>query len=587
MSDIKQTKKEKQSFAVRFEITKRKVITSILAAFAAPFLILIYSSFTVYFSNAEELVFTFSDFAPMYIIGFFLLFILLFVSLILTRKRAHNILFAVFSAIAICGYVQTFFTTLTFKGLPGDGNKRASTLLMDIINAALWVLAIAAFIILCAFVKKSSLFKQITSLLLVLITVIQVFSLIPSSITYASNPSNRFENEKVYYLSTKNLLELSSKENIVVFVLDTFDRDYIVEYMESDPDALDGLDGFTYYDDNIAAYPRTFPGTTSILTGMTTDFSLTRDEYFSEAYKNSQLFKDLKSNDYKINLYMPNYYAYNNADVFLDVAENISLAEGYEITHPVKLGTSMFLLSSYFWLPDAAKSQTIAASSFHESGEYISDAPMYYIDKSCDPDFYSQLTSQGLSLTDDKNVFSFIQLRGCHPPYAMNENCEEVSSRDTSSVQQTEGVFKIIKEYIRQMKELGIYDDATIIITGDHAGDDGWENVESYDHAMNTALLVKEKGSRNTGVSTSNAPVSQENFLAEIVKSAGLETDYDYGLSYSEIGENEENVRTHYFLRYTVSQKQDEVITYEITGDGRNFENWKEVDRYDVGYIYE
>lgn len=580
--------KLKRRFAERFDINKKKLILSLLAAFAAPFLILIYSSFTVFFNNSDELVFSFKDFALTYIIGFILAFALFFSILLLTRKRIHFILFSLFSGVAVCAYIQSLITTTTFKGLPGDGMASAPSLSKTIFNLSLWIVALATFVFFGAFFKKAAHARVIISFLLILITVMQVFSVIPSAISFASKPNDKFEKEKIYFLSNENKLELSSDENIVVFVLDSFDREMFIEYLDSDPNAPEDFDGFTYYDDNIASYPRTFPAVTSMLTGVHNDFSLNRKEYFSSAYGDAQFLDDLKANGYKINLYIPLYYGYDNADVLLEYADNTSVAEGYEITNPKKLSYRMFSLSSYFWLPEIIKSKIISTSSFQELGAYISDDTMHNIDNSHDPEFYNQLLTQKLSADEEQKVFTFLHIRGCHPPFAMNEDCEQVRANSVSSLQQTTGSFKILKEYIRQMKELGIYENSTIIITGDHAGDDGWENVSGYSHAMNTALLVKEKGAAGTKLVTSNAPVSQDNLQAEIVKSAGLTTSHDYGKAYSDIVENDETViRTHYFLRYTRSARRDEVVTYEIKGDGRKFENWKEVSRQDVGSIYD
>ncbi len=104
---------------------------------------------------------------------------------------------------------------------------------------------------------------------------------------------------------------------------------------------------------------------------------------------------------------------------------------------------------------------------------------------------------------------------------------------------------------------------------------------------MNTALLVKPKGAQGTEFTTSSAPVSQENFLAEIVKSASIKTDHDYGKAYSDISEDESITRSHYFITFTGSKRKDELVTYEITGKGSDLNNWKVIDRKEVGSIYD
>ena len=138
------------------------------------------------------------------------------------------------------------------------------------------------------------------------------------------------------------------------------------------------------------------------------------------------------------------------------------------------------------------------------------------------------------------------------------------------------------------MKTLGIYENSTIIITGDHAGPHAWTNdLTEYAQAMNTALLVKPKGAQGTKLAVSDAPVSQENFIAEIVKSANILTTQDYGKAYSDIAQEENITRTHYFITFTGSKRKDELVTYEIKGDGTNIDNWTIVERQEIGSIYD
>lgn len=577
-----------KTLAKKMEITKGKVLTSLLTSFALCFLLFIYSTFSVFFNNSEELYFSLMDFAKFYILIFAVCTFIGFAILLITKKRLHYILFSLASGVTICAYVQSFISNLTFKGLPGDGMTTPPSLAEKAINLAIWLIVIAVLVFFCTFFKKAAVVRRFIPLVLILVTVMQIFSLIPSAINHFTNNANKFKNSQLYVLTKENQLELSEEENIIVLVLDCLDREFFVEYTDAYPDAMDEFDGFTYYDDNIAAYPRTFPALTSMLTGKTNDFSLGRVDYFEEAYTDTNLLKDLKTNGYKINLYMPIYYGYDNADVFAKYADNVSLAEGYHIPSYMALTKRMLLLSSYFWAPKILKSNAISARALSSVGSFICEEQTYSVDDSSDPAFYQELLSDGLNTDSDKKVFTFMHLRGCHPPFTMNENCEQEVSGNVTSLQQTTGAFKIVKEYINQLKELGVYENSTIIITGDHSGAEGWGSTDYYSHSMNTALLVKPKGESGTAFKTSDAQVSQDNLLAEIVKSAELETAYDYGKAYSDITEEDITTRTHYLMRQkNLAGRQYELVTYNIIGDGRNFDNWKIVDTKTFEGLYD
>lgn len=104
---------------------------------------------------------------------------------------------------------------------------------------------------------------------------------------------------------------------------------------------------------------------------------------------------------------------------------------------------------------------------------------------------------------------------------------------------------EIIRRYLDEMKRLGVYDDATVVITGDHpwAVDD---HVEPTQPRL-TALFVKEAGAAEKPLRVSTAQVSQENLIPTLVKSAGLRTDRDFGTAYSEVPEGVDTERHHLF----------------------------------------
>ena len=77
-----------------------------------------------------------------------------------------------------------------------------------------------------------------------------------------------------------------------------------------------------------------------------------------------------------------------------------------------------------------------------------------------DPRFYEELTNRKLRVVDNgfKGDFRVLHLLGSHVPYVMDENAKTVAIDDSDLERQTLGAIKIVSEYIRQMKELGVYD---------------------------------------------------------------------------------------------------------------------------------
>lgn len=571
---------KQNNFLLRFfrkcNITKGKILTSLLAGFSIPFLVFISASFNVFFDNSVELGFGFGDFAPTFLMLFAVAFVVITLVLLLTKNRLHNLLFALSAALIFCYFVQTTITSMTFKGLPGDGNAPLPKQWWVIADLILWLVIFAVIIWFCVISSKATEAKKIVSILVCLVMVTQIIGLLISSVSFALVNSSDEEPSQMY-LTTENMFEVSENENVIVFIVDRFDRDFYTELKKSTPEILDEFDGFTCYDDNISKYPRTYPSITYLLTGMENDFSRNSADYFEDAYRNSAFLKDLKNNNYKVNLFIPYYYTYTNADVLSDTASNISVKEGHSIRSTSKFTKDMMKLSSYFWLPDKFKSKTIYSNAFYELVEFEGAAPEYSMDKSSDSAIYAEFDKNGLSVQNAQNTFTFIHLTGCHAPFTTDENGIYRGDGAVTSLQQTQGVFRFLGKYLRNLKDLGLYEDATIIITGDHGT--LTSDSQEYSDPNLTALLVKESGKAGTPLKTSQAPVSQDNLLASVVKSAGIETETDYGRAFDEISEDETLTRIHYFQKKNGSGTKDTNITYEITGSAKDFSNWKITDR--------
>ena len=205
---------------------------------------------------------------------------------------------------------------------------------------------------------------------------------------------------------------------------------------------------------------------------------------------------------------------------------------------------------------------------------------------------YDYLTENSLTTFDGEKNFAFVHISGCHMPNQYDANFGTPTKGEkydaTVSLKQS---FKIINLYLDQLKELGLYEDATIIITGDHGWHGGSDTTLPTDsgYSLVTTLLVKESGSHGSAIKTSKAPVMQSDILPTILRSEGIVTDVNLGKSVFEIPEDQVRVRKYNFqsLQYTNGELDYEVVEYEIVGRARDLGNWTIVDRYRVGDIYQ
>jgi hypothetical protein len=244
----------------------------------------------------------------------------------------------------------------------------------------------------------------------------------------------------------------------------------------------------------------------------------------------------------------------------------------------------MISLSLYRYLPLGLKDVLNVSSADFDKYVSFDTENDYEKYAASDADTYRMFRESGLYTQDEKNTFTFLHLNGCHSPYTMDEYGNPIESNNYASatIPAMKGCFRLIYDYIDELKALGLYENATIIITGDHAS--AMDDTVDVEGARVTALFVKESGSYGTPLEVSSAPVCQENLRASIVKSAGLTTEFDYGKAFSEIGEDEDIVRKYYFEKS--NGDKDEIVKYHVTGDAKDFSNWTLYEKEVIGEIY-
>lgn len=581
----------------------RRVVPALLCGFSVAFPYFLGGPLDIWVGNRAEFAFTVGDFIGWSVLLFLGVWLLLSALLLAMPERVYPIFLGLTAWFGVMSCFQGLFLNFGMNYLVGDyGDAQKPTLWMMILDTVLWVAAGVGCVIGALKMKKHELVRMIATVLLVVVCGMQLVgcvSLLPSVLasetetdtesaveteTEGRAPSTdpedsatevETETETIaeeagsMYLTTAGLNTVAPGKNIVIFVLDRFDTNYYDDLIKKDPDMFDFLTGFTAYPDNISLYSRTYPAVASMITGVRNDFSKGAEDYFAKAYGTSDFLKTLKQNDYAVRIYTADYYGYRDASVLAGIANNLNATSGYRVTNTGKLLGNMLALSAYRYLPTLLKSTiTLSTESFGGIGVY-GEAPAYEINDAA----VIETLDGGLSIDSScgQNAYTLIHLNGCH-----------VSSERVESAARS--CFAMIKNYLNEMKRLGVYEDATVIITGDHP----WA-VDDYVEPTTTrltALFVKEAGRAEESFWVSNAQVSQENnLLATLVKSAELKTDRDWGLAYSEVPEGVD-VERHHLFEFTYENNTSAILDFRVMGSGRDLANWEKVSQTDIGWLY-
>ncbi len=584
---------------------KKRLPTVILLSLLIPVMLCVVCPFEIYASNLSEFTFSLGDFLPLCLVAALLLSLVLFAVLMLLRGIGYDIGCGVTAWLSLMFFLQRNFLNRGINALAGDGVGTAELGPGDrLLNLAIWLLLGAA--ILAAVIllrkKQGENMRLVLAVLAVALLGAQLVSFLTLSLTTDVYTPVTVRNgaiedsDEVKVLTYRGVEELSKGNNVVFFLVDRFDAKYVTRMESAESDYFEALDGFTYFQDYTSLYCRTYPAVTSILTGLDHDFTQSKNRafrYYFDEMKGGNL-AVMKEQGYDIALYTEKGYVYNDATVMDEYVLNTSGVKGYYIDSHLSLSFDMIRLAFSEYLPLAAKGwagylstpdfnahakydgaeETEAESGEEDSGVGIYDE--YIVDESGTALLSDYLDKTGMKKVSTKGRFTFIHLYGCH-------NVEQ------TTVENVRETFSFIYDYLEEMKRLGLYEDATIVITGDHAAalSDSkmiGEANKSDDGTRVTAMFFKPAGESGSPLKHSAAQVSQDELWNTIWASEKLPVDR--GRSFFEIPEDEERVRRYLFEMYKNPKNNDlehnQLIEFKITGTALDGENWEIVSRTDI-----
>ena len=268
-----------------------------------------------------------------------------------------------------------------------------------------------------------------------------------------------------------------------------------------------------------------------LLTDVKWEYDMEETDYCKYAYENGHFLQDIAAQNYDIGIYTETQYVDPSV-------QNLIVNYSSDIERKCKFIDTISLMgqsSKYKLAPFIAKNMYWYATS-----DIVSTMENSNIFLDDNYSFYQDLRQNRIKInktTGMSGVFRFYHLDGAHTPCTMTEEFEKV--KETDRMSQAKGSMKIVYEYINQLKQLGLYDDATIIITADHGQNtmlDDANNLEGFDTTSNPILLVKMKNQKEGGIS--KAPVSHNEFAATVIQAIGGNSS-TYGRTFDQISESE------------------------------------------------
>ena len=496
---------------------KERIPLTLIASIIAPFIIFVAIPMIVFGNNISEFLFNWNDFVPLCLVFAILFSAIIFFAIFFLPERAYKICLHILIAGDFLIFLQSTYLNGNLS-LSGDNLGGGYSTLSKIINLAIWIIVVAGAVVLAILKDKKKYIKTGALILCVVVASAQLISTVVPVISnknFFKSRENRIESSSastINYSTYKDLNKYSTTGNIYYFVIDMFDEKYAETALENQPDIFNNLTGFTWYQDNVTLYGHTYPAVAYALTGTEHSSELYNAEYMKKAYEENNYLMELKKAGYKINLYadMGNGYGYAGLPEYV----NNALPCTKLLQSRFSLFKKMVKLGLYVSFPKIAKSLlgNVTSSEFESLFKFTAldgtDGFHSYNDV-----IKNHVDNLEFEAITDKQ-FTYFHMAGTHNVYT------EDQTKDSSATGLTKFSIDVINVFLQNLKDKGLYDEATIVITGDHSA--------VYGHPAPVALFFKPAQSEaesKEDLKISTAKVEQKNIMPSIFDSIGITSE--------------------------------------------------------------
>lgn len=490
--------------------------------------------------------------------------------------KVHAFLVSVYTGLTAACYIQGAFLNPDLGTMDGHAVNWPSFSTMMILNLAVWFLILLIPHLLHYFSNR--IWRGAVILVCSALLVMQGVSLAVKLSDQAAYDRSQPDN---YYISNENMLKVGSKNNVAVFLLDTTSDKDIDSMLEKYPDALTLFHDFKRFENANSHYMYTVPSLVNLLTGQEWDCENEKvSDYMNGAWHSEQavaFYQNLEDHGYVRNVYMLLPEAAKDPSVLTGSFSTLKLA-----ADDSRIDRSAYVklvkLSFYRYFPLVMKPFFVIYTSDISNVVTRNDA------MESEWDFVDRMNATQLSAGGYENAFFFYYLQGSHLPYRMDERGRLINSNlapeyftnYSEKEDQLAGFFSLISEYIRQLKEMGLYDQAGIIILADHG------NNQDKDADHQPIYLVKMPQEVRDSMEISSAPITiQDSFQADVMAMIG-ENSFGWGIPSVQVVDEPAERWTRAYAKDEsyplLDNKYYNVMReYRYTGDGDwLIERWRE-----------
>lgn len=509
-----------------------------IAVFILPLLLLgVVGPFEIFVGNVREFSFSLSDFY-FQIVGTFLgIFLVLYLSSLVLPQKVSQYVVSFTFACSTLFYLQMMFFNKELISQDGNGMNWDAYKGYSVINLVIWILVLCALTLLPLYApKKCTKIMMYGSVFLSLLQVVALVALVTNYIG--------LEQEDTHYaLAGEEQYKVGKDGNIIVFILDQTPNEVFESAMQDNETMEETFRDFTCYNNAECHYSYTFPSLTHILTGTEVDVTLSPDEWKKTAWETERTkayYKTLQDRGYGCQFFSEGsaFGVLGSVGYLSDNFENVVKTEpktDRALLYRIMIKSTLYRYAPYVLKPRLETNSRI----FYDASFYPVENGIEYENVA----FYEALKQEGLSYSDTHNLeYKIIHLEGVHGPRTTKADASYTEEglyeddKEPTPEETSKGLGIILSEYFIQLKQLGVYEDALIIVMADH----GVLEVPQ------PIFYIKLPRQTQEELAVNSAPISYDDFQATILDCLG-ETKDGYGTSIFDWNEEDRRERESWF----------------------------------------
>lgn len=485
------------------------------------FMFLLLGPTEIFYASFSDFDFELKNFIWLFTMVGLLLWIIGSVIIALFPVKINRIINSLIFAASVSAYIQNMFFNVQLMGTVGNLMDWDALKGYTIINTIAWIVMLLVLFIIPLLLKKYT--DKIHMYLSAFLIAIQVVAFVSILISLTKD-----EYKVSYYkLDAKEEYSFATDENVIILLLDATSQRFFSEQVAESPEILDGLEDFTYYTNYEPCYMTTTPAVSYMWTNDTPNCNISLLNWLSDAWHTEEtddFFKRIHDKGYDCR-----FYTIYQRGLFGDVENLINKVDNITIMDAKINKWLMFSMlekyTVYRYVPYLLKPRfEVVPIHFRGVATYEEehDINEYMID------YYEDI--QNASIKVDPKLSKLVYYHhfdGIHGPWTIDKDGNRVDEQSESPFvkQVVRGDFVAIKYFLNQLKEKGIYDNSTIIISADHG------NV--FDHTdLHCIFFLKQKGETHTEIQYNDAPISVDDFRASLLQFIGDDNYKDFGTTY-------------------------------------------------------